>query len=293
LADAFDEVEEELRRERYQAMLRKWGPWVAGVAAAIVIAAAGYQYWSATSRQASDAASDAYQAAASLFEAGAINEADAAFAQLAETGPRGYATLALMRRAAIAQAMGDADEAARLYEAAGERSPDPLTRDVARYRAVLAVFDDLSLDDLNLRLEPLTRAGSAVGPLARELMAAAALRDQRWEDARRRYELLSFALDAPAGVQRRAREALAFIAQNAPADALSEPIAEDGAPVEPVDGAGPAITGDDAPAELPEALRRVLEEGAPPADEDDPIDALRRLREQAREPGADNEEDGR
>lgn len=262
MADAFDEVEEELRRERYQAMLRKWGPWVAGVAAAIVIAAAGYQYWSATSRQASDAASDAYQAAASLFEAGAINEADAAFAQLAQTGPRGYATLALMRRAAIAQAMGDRDEAARLYEAAGERSPDPLTRDVARYRAVLAVFDDLSLDDLNLRLEPLTRAGSAVGPLARELMAAAALRDQRWDDARRRYELLSFALDAPAGVQRRAREALAFIDQNAPAEALSEPVAEDGAPAEPVDGADPLTAGDDAPAELPEALRRVLEERA-------------------------------
>ncbi|MCH8490639.1 MAG: tetratricopeptide repeat protein [Oceanicaulis sp.] len=293
MADAFDEVEEELRRERYQALLRKWGPWVAGVAVAIVIAAAGYQYWSATTRQAADAASDAYQAAASLYEAGALNEADAAFARLAETGPRGYATLALMRRAAIAQAGGDSDEAARLYEAAGERSPDPVTRDVARYRAVLAVFDDLSLDDLNLRLQPLTRSGSAVAPLARELMAAAALRDQRWDDARGRYELLSFALDAPPGGQRRAREALAYIAQTAPAGALSEPIAEDAAPAEPVDEADPLATGDEAPAELPEALRRVLDESAPSSDEADPIDALQRLREQAGEPGADNEENGR
>ena len=169
MADAFDEVEEELRRERYQAMLRKWGPWVAGIAAAIVLGAAGYQYWSATTKSAADSASDAYQAAATLFEAGALNEADAAFASLAETGPRGYAALALMRRAAIAQAGGDAQEAARLFEAAGERSPDPLTRDVARYRAVLAVFDDLSLDDLNLRLEPLTRpgiCGRSAGPRA-------------------------------------------------------------------------------------------------------------------------------
>jgi len=291
LADAFDEVEEELRRERYQAMLRKWGPWVAGIAAAIVLGAAGYQYWSATTKSAADSASDAYQAAATLFEAGALNEADAAFASLAETGPRGYAALALMRRAAIAQAGGDAQEAARLFEAAGERSPDPLTRDVARYRAVLAVFDDLSLDDLNLRLEPLTRPGSAVGPLARELMSAAALRDQRWDDARRRYELLTIAVDAPAGVQRRAQEALAYIDQNAPAEAPAEPAGAD-APDAGSEGGEPAADGD-APAELPDALRRVLDEGAPSPDEDDPIEALRRLREQAGEPGADNEEDGR
>jgi hypothetical protein len=293
LADAFDEVEEELRRERYQAMLRKWGPWVAGVAAAIIIAAAGYQFWSATTRQASDAASDAYQAAASLFEAGAINEADAAFARLAETGPRGYGALALMRRASIAQALGDREEAARLYEAAGESSPDPLTRDVARYRAALAAFDDLSLDDLNLRLEPLTRAGSAVGPLARELMAAAALRDQRWDDARRGYELLSFALDAPPGVQRRAMEALAFIAQNAPATAQTEPADDEAMAADPADQADQPAADGDAPVELPEVLRRVLDEGAQSPEETDPIEALRRLREQAAEPGADNEEDGR
>ena len=293
MADAFDEVEEELRRERYQAMLRKWGPWVAGVAAAIIIAAAGYQFWSATTRQASDAASDAYQAAASLFEAGAINEADAAFARLAETGPRGYGALALMRRASIAQALGDREEAARLYEAAGERSPDPLTRDVARYRAALAAFDDLSLDDLSLRLEPLTRAGSAVGPLARELMAAAALRDQRWDDARRGYELLSFALDAPPGVQRRAMEALAFIAQNAPATAQAAPAEDEAMAAEPADQADQPAADGDAPVELPEVLRRVLDEGASSPEETDPIEALRRLREQAAEPGADNEEDGR
>ncbi len=288
MADAFDEVEEELRRERYQAMLRKWGPWVAGVAAAIVLGAAGYQYWTATSRQAADAASDAYQAAATLYEADALNEADAAFASLADTGPRGYATLALMRRAAIAQTAGDAEEAARLYEAAAERSPDPLTRDIARYRAVLAVFDVLSLDDLNLRLEPLTRSDSAVGPLARELMAAAALRDQRWDDARRRYELLSIALDAPAGVQRRAREALAFIEQNAPAEMAAEPAEADA----PADDAGQPAANDGTDGQLPDSLRRVMDETAPAPDEDDPIEALRRLREQAGNAGADDEEDG-
>ncbi|MCC5995040.1 MAG: tetratricopeptide repeat protein [Oceanicaulis sp.] len=294
MADVFDEVEEELRRERYQAMLRKWGPWVAGAALAIVLGAAGYQYWTHSTRQAADTASDAYQAAASLYEAGAYNEADAAFAALAESGPRGYATLALMRRAAIAQAAGDGREAARLYEEAAERSPEPITRDLARYRAVLAQFDELSLDDLQLRLEPLTRPESAVGPLARELMAAAALRDQRWDDARRRYELLTIALDAPPGMQRRAQEALAFIAQNAPLPEPEPAAAED---AEAGDGAmdagAQAQDADDGAMELPETLRRVMGEDDGARD-DDPLEVLRQIREQDTPgEGPGGEEDGR
>ncbi|KAA5804832.1 tetratricopeptide repeat protein [Alkalicaulis satelles] len=294
MADAFDEVEEELRRERYQALLRKWGPWVAAAAVAIVLGAAGYQYQSYASRQASDAASDAYQAAASLYEAGAINEADNAFAALAESGPRGYAALALMRRAAIAQSMGDMAEAARLYEQAAERSPESLSRDLARYRAVLVLFDELSLDDLNLRLQPLTRPESNVGPLARELMAAAALRDERWEDARRRYELLTFALDAPPGVQRRAQEALAFIAQNAPPAEAEPEIIGDSAPetdAAPLDLPGEADDG--AALELPETLRRVAGETADEESED-PLEMIRRIQQQnASGEGSDDEEDGR
>ena len=43
MVDVFDEVEEELRQERYHALLRKWGPWVPGGAVTIVAGVAGYQ----------------------------------------------------------------------------------------------------------------------------------------------------------------------------------------------------------------------------------------------------------
>lgn len=238
MVDVFDEVEEELRRERYQAALRRYGPWVAGAAAAIVLGVAGYQFWDWRSGQGAAEASDQYMAAAASLEEGNLSTADAGFADLAESGPRGYAALALMRRGEIALQQGNADQAAQYFSAAAERSPEPLTRQLAQYKAALAQFETLSYDDVRVRLSPLTEGASPFAALARELIAAAALRAERWEEARRAYELLTVSLDAPPGVSRRAAEALTYIAQNAP-DAVAEEAAE-AVDAAPADSAEPA-----------------------------------------------------
>ena len=216
MVDVFDEVEEELRQERYSTLLRKWGPWVGGAAAAIVLGVGAYQFMEWSSKQRADAASEQYQAAAELYEAGNLVQADSQFQSLADSAPRGYETLALMRRADIALSQGNADEAARLFNRAGEISPEPLIRDLARYQAALAQFDELSYDDLANRLEPLTEGAAPVGLLARELMAAAALRDERWDEARQRYQLLSIALDMPEGMSRRVAQGVSYLNQHAP-----------------------------------------------------------------------------
>ncbi|MFP4518665.1 MAG: tetratricopeptide repeat protein [Oceanicaulis sp.] len=239
MVDVFDEVEEELRRERYQAALRRYGPWVAGAAAAIVLGAAGYQYWDWSTSQSSAEASDQYQTAAEALASGDLSAADAGFADLAEDGPRGYAALSLLRRGEIALQQGNSEEAARFYEAAAERSPEPLTRQLATYKAVLARFGELSYDDVRVRLAPLTEGDAPFGALAREMIAAAALRAERWDEARSAYErLAAVSLDAPPGVSRRATEALTYIAQNAPR-AVAEDAAE-AAAAAPEDGAGAA-----------------------------------------------------
>jgi len=216
LVDVFDEVEEELRQERYQALLRQYGPWVLGGALAIVAGVAGYQGYNAWRDGVAATASDAFIDAQTALEEGDLAAAAAGFDALAETGPRGYAALALMQRAAVALEQGEALEAARLYEQAAERAPDGLTRDLARYKAVLAAWDELSYDDVVLRLDRLTEGDAPLGMLATELMGAAALRAERWDDARGHYEFVQLALGAPAGVQRRAAEALAYINAEAP-----------------------------------------------------------------------------
>ncbi|WP_440957332.1 tetratricopeptide repeat protein [Oceanicaulis sp. LC35] len=244
MVDVFDEVEEELRQERYNDLLKKWGPWVGGVAGAIVLGVGAYQFMEWSTKQRADAASDQYQAAAELYEAGNLVQADSQFQALAENAPRGYETLALMRRAEIALSQGDTEQAARLFGQAGELSPEPMIRDLARYQAALAQFDSLSFDDLANRLEPLTEGAAPVGLLARELMAAAALRDERWDEARQRYQLLSIALDLPEGMSQRVMQAQSYINQNAPAAEPVEMAAEPETIAET-----PAETTEQAPAE--------------------------------------------
>ena len=245
MVDVFDEVEEELRRERYQSALRKWGPWVAGVAVGIVVGVAGWQYWDWRTTTAAEASADQFIAAARLFDDGDLSGADAGFAEMAETGPAGYATLSLLRRGEIAVTQGRNEDAARFFEQAADRAPEPFTRELARYKAALAGFDTLSYDDLSVRLTPLTEGDATFGLLARELMAAAAMRDERWDEARDAYRLISISLDVPEATLQRAREALVYINQNAPAapDLLLEGASEPSpAAVEP----------DEAPADAPE-----------------------------------------
>lgn len=217
MVDIFDEVSEEMRKDDVRAFLKKYGPWAAAAVVSLVLSVAGYQFWTFQTKSVSNAASDQFMVAASNAAAGQLDAADEAFAQLADNGPNGYAVLALFNRADLALQRGDRDAAIGFFNEAAERSSEPLTRDTAIYEAAMLQFDDLSFDDLSLRLQSLTSSDSAYSVLARELVAAAALREERWDDARGRYQILTIALDAPPGVAQRAREALSYINQNAPA----------------------------------------------------------------------------
>jgi len=246
LVDVFDEVEEELRKERYMQLLRTWGPWVAGAAVLVIAGVAGHEGWRAWQANQAAEASTQFAEARELELAGNTEAARAAYDALVQEGPRGYATLALLHQAALASEAGEAEEAARLYEQAAQRSPVALIRDLARYQAALSGFDTLSSDDLRLRLDPLITGGSSFALLARELVGAAALRDERWEEARRQYEFIQLSIDASEGLRLRARDALSVIAQSAPPEIAEEVLPEPEAMPD-----APAIAADEAPI-LPE-----------------------------------------
>ena len=233
MVDVFDEVEEELRKERYMQMLRSWRPWVLGAAIAVIVGVAGYQGWKAWQSSQAAEASERFAAARALHEAGDAAAARDAYELLVTEGPRGYATLSLLHQASLAAETGDNEEAARLYEEAGQRSPVALVRDLARYQAALTGFDTLSSDDLALRLDPLVSGGGGFALLSRELIGAAALREGRWSEARRHFEFVQLSIDASEAMRARARDALALIAYEAPEELPADRVDE--MPAEPVE----------------------------------------------------------
>ena len=214
MVDIFEEVDEELRKDKYQDLADKYGPWVLGGALAIIVAAAGFQGFQAWQTSVREDASDQFMVAVNQLADGNAAGAATSFDAVVDNGTRGYADMALLRRAGIALDAGDTASAISLYEQVAAASADPLVSDLAALKAVWAGWAALSFSDIEIRFSPLTDASSPFRHLARESIAAAALEAGDLVRARREYQFLSSSFDAPQGVMRRASEALARIAEH-------------------------------------------------------------------------------
>ena len=248
MADIFEEVDEELRRDDYLALWKTYGPWVVGGALLIIGGTAGYQGWSAMHNASLSRASDAFMSAQSDFEAERLPLAAAGFDTLIEDGSAGYVTLGLMQRGAVALEAGETEAAAEFFEQVAARAGDPILRDLAVLKSIWARWDNLSAADVEIRLRPLAEDTAPFRFLARETIAAAHLRAEDYDRARTEYQFLSFNFETPQGVARRSQEALALIDQRAPQVAEEAPTETDGEAA-PTEGDGEAASTDvDAPA---------------------------------------------
>jgi len=242
VADIFHEVEEELRKDKYNDLLRKWGPWVLGGAIAIVLTAAGWQgldYWRTNQ---SHAMSDRYFAALAFVEEERLAEADLALQQISEDGSNGYAGLALMQRGELALQGGDAETAGYFFELAADTFSTTAFSDLARVKAAMALFDELSIDDLQNRLGDIMQIDRPYRLLAMEVIAAKAFADGDMERARREYDSVANDLDALSlPVSQRAQLAVELIDRllqqvetaNASEEAALMPALPDSTPVDP------------------------------------------------------------
>ena len=189
MSDIFQEVDEEVRRERLEQLWKRYGNYI--IAAAFLVLACigawrGYIYWE--ERKAAEAGA-AYEAASTLADAGKHSEAEAAFAKLASEGTAGYRNLARLREAAQL-GLSDPKAAVATYDAlAKEASLGQPMQDLAAVRAALLLVDTASYQELRARLEPLTAADRPFRHSARELLAFGAWRSgdsaaaRQWIDA--------------------------------------------------------------------------------------------------------------
>jgi hypothetical protein len=201
VADIFNEVDEEVRRERLQRMWEQYGAYA--IAALILLVAGvaawrGYEYWQA--RKAAEAGA-AFQNAVVLSQDGKHDEAEAAFAKLAGEGTAGYRTLARFREAAEL-GQKDTGAAVKAYDAlAADGSIGRTMQDLAAVRAGLLLVDSSPLDEMTRRLEPATAPDRSFRHTARELLALSAWRTGDVAQARKWTELMRNDIETPAGAK--------------------------------------------------------------------------------------------
>lgn len=217
MADLFEEVEEQLRSDRYKTLALKALPWVLTVAAAALIGWLAWWGWGKYQEQAANKASEQYEQALDAANQGDLVKAAQVWGEVAKSPSKGYKSLALMQLGAVKLADGKGTEAARtaeavkLFDQAADAAPGEIVGDAARLKSALALLDTASLKDLEARLTPLTKEGRPYRMLAREALAFAKLNGGDAGGARGDFLVISTALDASDGQRERAKAAISLI----------------------------------------------------------------------------------
>lgn len=208
VVDIFDEVEEDLRADRANALLRRYGPALVGAAVLVVAVVAGWRAWQwYEGRQTAKLAGE-YIAAMRLADdtkGSGRMQAVPGFLSVAQQAGPGYRSLARLRAAALKADAGDLPGAAALWDAvAADSGADPLLRDLATLQWAMHEVDSADPATVAARLEPLTAPENAWHALAQETMAMLDLRRGHPDAAKDKLKALAQDITAPQGVRQRA-----------------------------------------------------------------------------------------
>jgi hypothetical protein len=260
LSDIFDEVEEEVRKARYEELWKKYGNYIMAFAIVVVLGVGGYRGWQYWELEQNREASNAFLAAQELAQQGNLVAAESAFAKLAADSPSGYATIAKFTEAAVLLTENKREAALvilrDLYDA-----DDTLLASVARLQAAWVEADTASKAHLQSTLAPLLEPDNAFRFAATEILAYADLRFGARDQALAAFDKLSKDRGAPEGLRDRAGAIATYLRANpsikylpiAPATPLSLTPRPRPAGILPAPAPAPAEHSDDHPHPHPGA----------------------------------------
>ncbi|HEV3161657.1 MAG TPA: tetratricopeptide repeat protein [Xanthobacteraceae bacterium] len=215
MTDIFQEVDEEVRRERLKKLWERYGTYFIAACIVIVIGVGawrGYEWWQAKQAAQSGAA---FEQAVKLAESGKHQEAAAAFTKLSADATPGYRVLARLREAAEL-ATTDRKTAVAAYDAiAADNRAGQVVRDLAAVRAGYLLVDTAPYSEILQRLEPATAADRAFRHSAREILALSAWKTGDMSAARRWTEMIMGDPQTPPGPRSRAEMLSELIAASA------------------------------------------------------------------------------
>jgi hypothetical protein len=206
VADIFQEVDEDLRRDKALAFWKKYQNHIIGFAIIAIAATAGFSGWRYWKQQRIDANGAAYLQALQTLEKDP-KAAVAQFETLAKDGG-GFAVLAQFEQASQTLKDGDKAKAAEQFTAiAHDGSVDKALKDLAAVLGGLAWLDAGKPEDAAKLIEPLTGDNQPYRFSALEIQAQAALAAGDRAKAKTIYEQLKqlgTLPSAPQGVSARA-----------------------------------------------------------------------------------------
>lgn len=233
MSDIFTEVDEGVRQEKLENWWKRWRPFVYGAIAVLVGSVAINEFFIKPQTASSRAARALeLENAVKALEDGQYEEAAAAFKSIVDSGSKLAPLAAQYLARTQIEGMGDPAAAADTLAGIGGTEGPPFER-LALLKAAYLRADALTLEELETTLGALPSEDSALGALARELVAAKAYAVGDIARARTEFTRLKFDAAAPAGVVQRAEIALdALPAAPEAAEETPAPEAPEEAPAE-------------------------------------------------------------
>jgi hypothetical protein len=207
VTDIFREVEEDVRRERFEKLWKAYGNYLIAAVALVFLGIGGWQLWDRHVQQ------ERARVAASFIAAQRISNPQAAASALvdvARTAPKGYALVARLSEAGAMMASGQQSSAIDLYKQIAKEDSGSIGM-VARLRAAWALADSASRTQLEDLLKPLNQPGSAWRQNAQEVLAYADYRAMDMKSALAKFSALAADPQAPDSTRRRAEAMAAFL----------------------------------------------------------------------------------
>lgn len=211
MSDLFDETEENLRADKWLAIVKTALPWVSGGLAALLVGAVAVWGWGQWEKHMGDSASEAYEAAMEAAPKGEKATTKAKYEAAAKAGSPGYRVLALMQLGAMALDDNDIKTAQKDFDDAAAATNDARLHDLAAYKAALLAMDYENFASVQKRLTPLTKDDRPYAAMAKEALAMAKLQDGDVTGARNDLQVLALTLGTPDGVKGRAQNTIAAI----------------------------------------------------------------------------------
>ena len=235
MSDIFREVEEDVRRERFEKLWKAYGNYAILALVLVFASIAGWQFWQRHETAERQKVADAFMAAQRITNPQA---AASAFADLAKTAPKGYAQMARLSQAGAMLLSGQRDGAIDLYKQLA-KDDSGLVGSVARLRAAWALAENASRNELTELLKPLDQPGNAWRGNAREVLAYADYRAMDTKAALTKFNELALSPEGTEGLRARAK-AMADFLKNGGANSYGTVPADAAAPSPPAAAPVPA-----------------------------------------------------
>lgn len=210
VTDIIDEIQQDIKEERFVKLWREYGSYVIGLAVMVVLVTAGTVWWQNAVSAKSEAQGSKLFAALIQSQEGNVAEALSTYAGLTEEGMPVAASIAGLRQASLLLQENKIEEALALYDrlSKSKDAPDEM-KELADLLYVNTVINATSLnkdEEVEKRLKYLARQGAPWHYSALEISAFYALGKGEKERAGELFESLAKEEAAPVRIRNRASE---------------------------------------------------------------------------------------